>query len=89
MLVVAETYRIDGHSRIDKNVYRTKEEIDTWKKKCPIATLRRYLEGNHLFSTEELEHMEQQAAQNIEKAVEFAQNSPYPSVETILDDVYA
>jgi pyruvate dehydrogenase E1 component alpha subunit len=89
MLIVANTYRITGHSKSDANVYRTKEEINEWKKRCPLKAMRKYLEINSIFSTTELDMIEQQAAEDIEKAVEFAQNSPYPSLDTILEDVYA
>lgn len=89
ILIVANTYRISGHSKSDANVYRTKEEINEWKKKCPIIAMRKYLEGNNIFSPTELDAIERQAAEDIEKAVEFAQNSPYPSLDTILEDVYA
>jgi pyruvate dehydrogenase E1 component alpha subunit len=89
VLIVANTYRITGHSKSDANVYRTKEEINEWKKKCPLKAMRKYLEINSIFSTTELDTIEQQAAEDIEKAVEFAQNSPYPSLDTILEDVYA
>ena len=43
MLVVENTYRISGHSKSDGNLYRTKEEINAWKEKCPIKQFRSYL----------------------------------------------
>ena len=36
MMVVENTYRISGHSKSDGNLYRSKEEINAWKEKCPI-----------------------------------------------------
>ena len=89
ILIEAKTYRWLGHSKSDANVYRTKEEIAEWKEKCPIKRFRAYLESNKIFTAKELDAMEKQAEDDIEKAVEFAQNSPYPSLDTILDDVYA
>lgn len=89
ILIEAKTYRWLGHSKSDANVYRTKEEIASWKEKCPIKRMRAYLESNKIFTAKELDEIEKQAADDIEKAVEFAQNSPYPSLDTILDDVYA
>lgn len=89
ILIEAKTYRWLGHSKSDANVYRTKEEIASWKEKCPIKHMRAYLESNQIFKAKELDEMEKQASEDMEKAVEFAQNSPYPSLDTIMDDVYA
>lgn len=89
VLLEAKTYRWLGHSKSDANVYRTKEEIAEWKKKCPIKRFRKYLEEEGIFDSGQLEAMERQAAEDIEKAVEFAEQSPYPSLDTICDDVYA
>ena len=89
MLVVENTYRISGHSKSDGNLYRSKEEINAWKKKCPIKYFRKYLTENGIFNEKELDAMEEQAKQTIENAVEYAKNSPEPSVEDVLDDVYA
>jgi pyruvate dehydrogenase E1 component alpha subunit len=89
MLLVCDTYRIMGHSKSDANKYRTKEEIEQWKAKGPIKRMKAYLLENKLFTTEELEEIEKRAKLSIEDAVAFAENSPYPSIDTIMDDVYA
>jgi pyruvate dehydrogenase E1 component alpha subunit len=89
MLLVCDTYRYLGHSKSDANKYRTKEEIESWKQKDPIKRMRQYLIEKNLFMAEELDAVEKRAKQKIEDAVTFAQNSPYPSIDTIMDDVYA
>lgn len=89
ILIEAKTYRWLGHSKSDANVYRTKEEIQLWKEKCPIKRLRNYLEKNKIFKPEELDAIEKQAKDDLAAAVEFAQNSPYPALDTIMEDVYA
>jgi acetoin:2,6-dichlorophenolindophenol oxidoreductase subunit alpha len=89
ILLEAKTYRWLGHSKSDANVYRTKDEIVKWKEKCPIKRFRKYLEDNGLFESSELDAIEKQAAEDIERAAEFADQSPYPSFDTICDDVYA
>ena len=43
ILLVGHTYRIMGHSKSDANVYRTKEEIEAWRAKCPIKRFRAWL----------------------------------------------
>ncbi len=88
-LIVCNTYRIMGHSKSDANVYRTKKEINAWKKKCPIKTMRNYLVKNKILSNKELDEIDKEAAADIESAVAYAEKSSYPSIETIFDDVYA
>jgi pyruvate dehydrogenase E1 component alpha subunit len=89
MLLVCNTYRYLGHSKSDANVYRTKEEIAAWKEKDPIKKFKKYLIENKLFSEQEIEKLEAQAKGDIETAVKFAEESEYPSLDTIMDDVYA
>lgn len=88
-LIVCNTYRIMGHSKSDANVYRTKKEINAWKQKCPIKTMRNYLVKNKILSNKELDEIDKEAAADIESAVAYAEKSSYPSIETIFDDVYA
>ena len=83
------TYRWKGHSKSDQNLYRTPEEIEAWKEKCPIKRFRVYLVERGIASEVELDGIEQKAAQMIEEAVEFAMRSPEPSPETIHQGVYA
>lgn len=89
VLVESKTYRWLGHSKSDAQAYRTKEEVDEWKAKCPIRQLRKHLIENDLFGEEELDKIEEDARQAIEDAVVFANESPNPPLDTILDDVYA
>lgn len=70
-------------------MYRTKEEIESWKEKDPIKFLRNYLIENNMANENELDTIEDFAKQSIEDAVEFAQNSPNPKIESLLEDVYA
>lgn len=88
MLVVENTYRFAGHSRSDANLYRTKEEIEAWKKKCPIKNFRKYLTDNG-FTEEELDAVAKEAAAEIDAAEEFALNAPEPSMDELMSDVYA
>ena len=89
MLVVENTYRISGHSKSDGNLYRTKEEINAWKEKCPIKYFRKFLIDNKVFTDEELDKIAENAKAQIQEAVEYAKNSPEPSVDDIYEDVYA
>lgn len=88
-LIECRTYRHMGHSRIDPATYRPREEVEEWLRRDPIQRLRRGLiEGGHL-SDAEVQALERAVAKNVESAVEFAMESPYPSSEEALDDLYA
>lgn len=58
VLVESKTYRWLGHSKSDAQVYRTKEEVEEWKKKCPIKRLRKYILENNIAKEEELNDIE-------------------------------
>jgi len=89
MLIVENTYRISGHSKNDKDLYRTQEEIDAWRAKCPILQFQNYLLENNIYTEEAIDAMDSEAAAIIEAAVAYSKDSPDPSLDTILTDVYA
>jgi TPP-dependent pyruvate/acetoin dehydrogenase alpha subunit len=87
-LLECKTYRWYGHSEIDPAKYRTPEELEYWKSKDPIPAMERYLTQRGLWSDEWKEQLLKQFNQEIDEAVEFAENSPYPDPEECLDHVY-
>lgn len=89
VLVETETYRYFGHSKSDRNLYRTKEEIDEWRELDPILRMRKGLVENDILSEERVAQIDQEALQEIEAAVEFAESSPEPDVSTVEEFVYA
>ncbi|MFZ7131541.1 MAG: thiamine pyrophosphate-dependent dehydrogenase E1 component subunit alpha [Eubacteriales bacterium] len=89
VLIESKTYRWLGHSKSDAQAYRTKEEVEEWKKKDPIKRLREYLLTNKIANEKEIVEREEKSSQDLESAVEFAMNSPEPAIETVTDDVYA
>ena len=68
-LLECVTYRWKGHSRSDKNLYRTKEEIEEWKSKEPIAKFMSLLHEKNLLTQEEMDAVQQQATDEIIAAV--------------------
>jgi pyruvate dehydrogenase E1 component alpha subunit len=88
-LVENVTYRWRGHSKSDVNRYRTREEIEAWKQKCPIKRLRSQLIEDRILTEEEADQIEQEADAAIGAAVEFSEASPAPALETIEEGVYA
>jgi len=88
-LVENVTYRWRGHSKSDANRYRTREEIEAWKRKCPIKRFRARLIEEGVLTEEEADRLEQEARQAIDAAVAFAEASPEPSLDTLEEGVYA
>lgn len=88
-LLICETYRYMGHSKSDANRYRTKQEIEEWRKHDPISRLRKAILERGALNEGELDEIERQCKQDIEDAVDFANRSEEPSIDGILDDVYA
>ena len=89
VLVECETYRWKGHSRMDAERYRTKEEVEEWKKKCPILRFKKYLIENQIMKPGEIDLLEKSVKNQIEEATEFAKSSPLPKPEEATTDVYA
>lgn len=89
VLVESVTYRWFGHSTSDPGKYRTKEEVDSWKKKDPIVKFRNYLVDNNLATVQELDELDVQSKAAVEDAVKFALNSPEPSYESAFEDIFA
>jgi len=85
----AETYRWLGHSKSDRNLYRTKEEINSWKAKDPIKRFEKLLVDANLVTDEQLKEIDKKMAKVIDEAVEFAENSPEPDVKDLMEWVYA
>lgn len=88
-LVENVTYRWRGHSKSDANRYRTREEIEVWKEKCPIKRFRHDLILAGELTENEAQRIEQKVGAAIEAAVAFAEASPEPPLESIEDGVYA
>lgn len=87
--IEAITYRYRGHSISDPGTYRTKEEIEEWRKRDPITRMANYLKDNGMATDDELEAIKSRAAAEVEEAVDFAESSPFPPPDALYEDVYA
>lgn len=88
--VEALTYRYFGHSKSDRNLYRSKEEIEDWKKnRDPIMRFTKHLLQSEILGEAQAQEIDGQAEQVIVKAVEFAEASPEPDLSTLMEYVYA
>ncbi len=86
-----KTYRIHGHTAMDRfhlGGYRPKEEVEAWEKKDPLRRLREGLLEAGIATGPQLEAIEQKAREEIDEAEKFAKESPYPTREQIMQDVY-
>ncbi len=87
-LVECKTYRTKGHSRSDRNRYRTKEEIEMWKMRDPIPAFVKELIDNGVLSKAETEAVDAETTQEIAAAITFAQNGTKPTHIDIASEVY-
>lgn len=89
-LLEARTYRLLGHGIYDQGTkYRSREEIEEWRKREPIARFRRILVDNGYSSEEELRGIEAEVIAEVEHAVKFAEESPYLDYSELFRLVYA
>jgi pyruvate dehydrogenase E1 component alpha subunit len=85
------TYRYRGHSIADANAdkYRTKAEVKEYQeKKDPINVWRNLLIEDKILTEEEAKAIDKEARKEAEASADFADKSPYPPTESIIDDVY-
>ncbi len=88
-LIEAITYRYYGHSHSDPRAYRTREEEAEWRKRDPITVLKNAMQSLNYLTEEEFERLDEAVQRKLEKAMEFATNSPDPSPDELCTDVYA
>ena len=89
--IVANTYRIHGHTVGDPLTYRKPGEAEIWKDENhdPLLRFRKYLIKEEILPEVEVEVIEKSAEETIAKAVEFAVNSPLPEPQALLEDIFA
>ncbi|KEI99552.1 acetoin:2,6-dichlorophenolindophenol oxidoreductase subunit alpha [Clostridium botulinum A2B3 87] len=87
-LIECKTYRHRGHFEGDPCVYKPTEEQEEWIAKDPIPRFEKYLVENEILTEEKLKEVQNKIESQIDEAVDFANNSPYPELESVLEDVY-
>jgi pyruvate dehydrogenase E1 component alpha subunit len=87
-LVEAITYRFRGHSAADPEVYREKEEVQEWQRKDPIENFAQRLVKEKVLSEDEIQAIRDEAERTVVAAVEFADNSPEPPLDSLYDFLY-
>ena len=90
-LIESRTYRWCGHSEGDPldAVYRPVEEVDEWKKKCPIGHFQEKLLKEGILTEDMIKRIDNETQAEVNAAVKFADEAPYPEIESLHEDVYA
>ena len=88
-LIECKTYRYRGHSKSDRNRYRTKDEIDDWMtNRDPIVRYEAQLQEFGIATVDELDAIRESVRQEIAAGIEFAKDSPMPEISGLADNVY-
>lgn len=87
-LLEFRTYRYKGHSMSDPAKYRTKEELEEYKKKDPIEQVRAVILENNFATEEDLKAIDDKIKEQVQECVDFAENSAFPNPAEAYTDVY-
>lgn len=90
-LIECKTYRWQGHHVGDPATYRKRKsetEKEDWMARCPVATLRKEMIESGKAKEAEIEKLESQIEEQIQEAVQFAADSPYPEASEAFTDVF-
>lgn len=88
-LLECKTYRWRGHFEGDPGKYKPKAEQEAWLKKDPLPRFQTFLKENQFLTQEELDALDRQVTEELEAAVQFAQESPDPTPDSVVQDVYS
>src|SRR5215204_2048453 len=87
-LVEAVTYRFRGHSMADPEEYRSKDEVEEWRERDPIQAFGKRLVDEGVITQDQFEELDGKAIENVDEATRFADQSPFPDLDSLYDDVY-
>jgi pyruvate dehydrogenase E1 component alpha subunit len=88
ILIEAETYRFRGHSMADPEEYRTKEQVEEWRKRDPIDQFSKQLVEAGVLEEDDVPKLDEDVVQEIDRAVQFADESEFPSPESLYEHIY-
>jgi pyruvate dehydrogenase E1 component alpha subunit len=88
-LLEAFTYRYRGHSAADPEVYREREEVEEWQEKDPIKSFAARCREAGVLGEREVQQTRDAAEEAVKAAVEFAEGSPEPELDTMYENLYA
>jgi 2-oxoisovalerate dehydrogenase E1 component len=89
-LIECRTYRTRAHAEgMGDFSYRTREQVEEWKQRCPIARLKSRIVADGAATAEELDAIVDDVAQQIAEAHKFAEASPWPDAASAAEHIYA
>ena len=88
VLIDAKTYRYKGHSMSDPAKYRSREELEAYQMQDPILILKAVMHEAGMLDEDEYKAMDDEAKQLVQEAVDFAESSDEPALETMYEDIY-
>lgn len=87
-LIECKTYRWEGHMVGDRQLYRTREEVESFKQRDPLVRLRTSILEHGVAQEADLSAIESEVEAELQQAIDFAVNSPPSDPATAADDVY-
>ena len=87
-LLEIKTYRYKGHSMSDPQKYRTKDEVEEYKQRDPIDHVLNVLKTEYKIADADIEAINSRVKDQIDECVKFSEESPWPSDDELLKDVY-
>lgn len=87
-LIECKTYRHRGHFEGDPGLYKPEEEQKNWLAKDPIKRLENFMVENKIQTVAEIDKINEEVGKEVLDAIEFAENSPEPAIESVVEDIY-
>jgi len=89
ILIDIKTYRYKGHSMSDPAKYRTRDELEAHQQQDPILVLKAVMQEAGMLDDEEYKKIDDEMKAEVQEAVDFAESSDEPALETMYEDIYA
>jgi pyruvate dehydrogenase E1 component alpha subunit len=87
-LLDIQTYRYKGHSMSDPQKYREKSEVEEFQKRDPIQHVAKVIQDQKWMTEAELKAIDKEVKAQVEEAIQFAEESPFPEAHELYEDVY-
>ena len=89
MILEMKTYRYKGHSMSDPQTYRTKQEVEEYKKEDPLQVVLKVIKDKKYLSETDIKDIQKRVKDQVEESVKFAEESPEPEVKQLYETVYS
>lgn len=89
VLLEALTYRYRGHGAADPGTYRTREEVEEWRQRDPIGKVEQWLLKKKFLTEEDVERIHAEVQAEVDDALKFAEESPWPQPDELYENIFA